>query len=138
MKYKVHIMEERGKVQKEKNIANLSLEIKADALKEIVESGKLAEFVESASALAAEQIRAQLFEELGKMALSASEKGRALQANMVLLNFGYYDSDNKYGTRCTSPFCITRCIGPWAYANLASEISSGVQLGMTEYAMRKK
>jgi len=131
-------MEERGKVGKEKNIANLSLEIKADALKEIVESGKLAEFVESASALAAEQIRVQLFEELGKMALSASEKGRALQANMVLLNFGYYDSENKYGTRCVSPFCTTRCISPWPYLNLASEISSGVQVGMTEYAMRKK
>jgi len=119
--------------EKEKNIANLSMEIDANALKEIVASGNLTEFVENASALAAEQIRVKIYDELGKMAVGASEKGRALNANLAV-KVAYYQADDeprKYGTRCVTPFCHTMC-RPFDI-DIAYEIAKGVRVGMTEY-----
>ena len=113
-----------------KNIANLKLEIDAEELKKIVASGNLTEFVENASDLAAEQIRVQIFEELGKLALNASEQGRNMNAG-ITVSMKFLMEGEKYGTRCVRGFCITRC-RPYQ-ETLGAEVAAGVIAGMTQY-----
>jgi hypothetical protein len=113
-----------------KNIANLKLEINAAELKKIVASGNLNEFVENASDLAAQQIRSQIFEELGKLALNASEKGIDMNTG-ITVNMKFLMEGEKYGTRCVRGFCITRC-RPFQ-ESLAAEVAAGVIAGMTQY-----
>jgi len=116
--------------KREKNIANLKMEIDAVALKKIVASGNLTKFVNDASDLAAEQIRVQIFEELGKLALEASEKGRSMTADLkVAVNF--MDDGDRYGTKCVTGFCTTIC--RQFSESLAAEVAAGVIAGMTQY-----
>lgn len=98
-------MAERGK-----NIAKLNMEINRDELKKIVESGRLMEFADKASSLAAEEIKAQIFEELAKSALGSSQAGIPLAKNlMVNVAVSLYNDD--YGTFC-------RKIGPIGINNI--------------------
>ena len=113
-----------------KNIANLKLEINAGDLKKIVASGNLTEFVENASDLAAEQIRVQIYEELGKLALNASEQGRDMNAG-ITVSMKFLMDGEKYGTFCVKGFCVTRC-RPFQ-ESLAAEVAAGVIAGMTQY-----
>jgi hypothetical protein len=57
-------------LDKGKKIATVHMEIAQEHLKEIVESGRIMEFADKASLLAAEELRVQIHNELAKSALS--------------------------------------------------------------------
>jgi hypothetical protein len=122
--------------QNPKTIANLKMEINREDLKKIVESGKLTEFVENAAAVAAEEIRIKIFDELGKQALSAGTSDKALNTS-ISISVGFLELDDKYGTHCKAgPFCkraqdMTQ-IGSISTI-VASGVAAGVIKGMTQY-----
>jgi hypothetical protein len=119
-----------------KNIANLKMEINREDLKQIVESGQLSDFVESASAIAAEQIRVKIFEELGKQALVASKQDKSMTAS-VSVAVGFLKMDDDYGTYCVGPGAFCRRPILSSKESLSSLVSSGVMKGMTEYQKTK-
>jgi hypothetical protein len=117
-------------MEKEKTIANLKMDIDAAELKRIMASGNLTKFVENASDLAAQQIREQIFELLGKLALEAGDKNAKLKAALQV-NIRFFDDDNRYGTLCVKGFCVTRCR---VQETIADEVAAGVIAGMTQYS----
>ena len=124
-----------------KNIANLRMEINRDDLKKIVESGKLTEFVQNASALAAEEIRVQIYEELGKLALNASEAKSALNAN-IAVNVGLLRLYDDYGVFCVGQvpaFCKKASDYATNYGvdSIYTSVAKGVAVGMTEFERTK-
>jgi hypothetical protein len=80
-----------------KKLATLNMEIDRAELKKIVESGKLTEFVNKASLLAAQGIQNQIYHELAKSALKEGNVG-AVAEPMIKLGLHFAaDEEGMYG-----------------------------------------
>jgi hypothetical protein len=94
-----------------KNIAKLNFEIDRAELKKIADAGKLKEFAEKAAALAADEIKMQILDELSKSATKASAAGKPLSASISVSTLMNVFNDD-FGTHCKGVFCKTYCITP--------------------------
>jgi len=94
-----------------KKIANLNFEIDRVELKKIADAGKLKEFAEKAAALAADEIKMQIFDEVAKSATKASAAGKPLSASIsVSAMMNVFNDD--FGVHCKGVFCRTFCVTP--------------------------
>jgi hypothetical protein len=78
--------------------ATLRVEIETESLKKVVEDGRLMEFVETASALAAQQIRYQVVERLAEAGVGIHQLEEAVIVRAGIL------MDDEFGTRPPIPF----------------------------------
>ena len=125
-------MADRGK-----SIGNLTMEINTDDLKKIVEAGKLSDFVNNASLLAAQEIRVRLMDELAKLALDP--KSRSVGAT-IGIKVGYVTLDyDDYGTACIKGFCKRpRDFGEFTIPMEMSQVlANSVMKGMTQFEQSK-
>jgi len=89
-----------------KQIANLNFEIDRVELKKIADAGKLNEFAEKAAALAANEIKLQILNEVSKSATKASAAGKPLSAKISVSALMNVFNDD-FGTHCKGVFCLT-------------------------------
>ena len=119
-----------------KNIGTMTMEVNTDDLKKIVEAGKLADFVNNASLLAAQEIRVSLMDELAKLALDPGRKtGATIGIKVGFVTLDYDD----YGTACIRGFCKRpRDFGEFAIPMEMSQVlANSVMKGMTQYEQMK-
>ncbi len=86
-------------MQEKMDIAKLTVEIQPDALRRVVEQGRLLEFAETYSALAARELKAQLLDTIAKAAVGIGKPGEVTQLNMVFIV-----DDGEFGTPHPHPF----------------------------------
>jgi hypothetical protein len=74
-----------------KGSVTLAVDIKPDGLKQLVESGRLMEFVDKFSSLAAEHIEAQIIEQVAKASVGASKVGGGISISLG------FDTEGDFG-----------------------------------------
>jgi hypothetical protein len=85
----------------------LKVEIDPEGLKRVVEQGRLLEFVDTFSNLAAGHIKVQLVEQLAEAAVGLAESGKGISFAIA------FDVDDPYGTP-PKPWP-----GPWPHLSLS-------------------
>ena len=81
-----------------RHIGDVTLKIQPDVLKEIISTGRLAEFASTAAAQAASQISAQIVDHVAAAALEPNKMAAAAE-----LKFSYVFEDGDFGTPWTGP-----------------------------------
>jgi hypothetical protein len=92
--------------------ATLKVEIETQSLQRVVKEGRLMEFAETVSALAAREIRYQLVELLAEAGVGLNELGET-----IAIEAGFTMTD-RYGTRPPRPPWPGPIPGPWDRAVL--------------------
>jgi hypothetical protein len=94
--------------------ATVTVEIQPDALKHIVEQGRLLEFTETFSALAAQELKAQLLEHLAKAGVGLTQAGEATHLGI------HFDINDDFGV-------VPHHHWPWGQMNLGSLLQQVVR-----------